>query len=147
MDCDYDSKGRLTHQKELMETSKGRRNKRRKSKFAEAIARKKPVFDPKDKSFEKYLDEYYALDYEDLIGDIPCRFKYRKVVPNDYGLSVEEVRINIERSGILAWYLGPTPQMPAPTYKCYIVFISDFSSTRSRTEQLGFSQEDNAKKT
>ncbi|XP_076763290.1 protein KRI1 homolog [Xylocopa sonorina] len=88
MDADYDPTKKL---QEEIEGSR-KRKRRRKSKFAELIAKEKPKFDPERyQRYEEYFDKYYSLDYEDMIGDIPCRFKYRKVVPNDYGLSVEEI--------------------------------------------------------
>ncbi|RHZ39561.1 hypothetical protein DYB31_001231 [Aphanomyces astaci] len=44
-----------------------------------------------DAKKKKYLDELYALDYEDLIGDLPCRFKYREVAKNNYGLTTQDI--------------------------------------------------------
>lgn len=94
MDADFDpEQQKKAFQSELIDSTRDRRKrKKRRSKFVEMLQAKKPVFDPNDHaSFGAYLDEYYKLDYEDVIADTPCRFKYSQTVPNDFGLSVEEV--------------------------------------------------------
>lgn len=98
MDCDFDpelaKKKKL--QNELIDMSKGRKRRKKISKLAEIIKKEKPVYDATaEKTYEEYLDEYYKLDYEDIIGDQPCRFRYTECVPNDFGLTVEEVSIMI----------------------------------------------------
>jgi protein KRI1 len=96
MDCDYnpEENKKKKIQDELIEMSKGRKRRKKTSMLAEIIRKEKPAFDPatSEKTYEEYLDEYYKLDYEDIIGDQPCRFKYTECVPNDFGLTVEEVR-------------------------------------------------------
>lgn len=44
-----------------------------------------------NQSFVDYLDEYYALDYEDKIGTLSCRFKYSAVVPASFGLEAHDI--------------------------------------------------------
>lgn len=44
-----------------------------------------------EKIMDKFVDEYYNLDYEDIVGDTPFRFGYQKVKPDTFGLDIMEI--------------------------------------------------------
>lgn len=46
---------------------------------------------PHSKAAKSMLDELYALDYEDIVAGIPCRFKYQPVEAQGFGLSAEDI--------------------------------------------------------
>lgn len=96
MDCDYDpAQAKKDLQEELIGNSRRARGRNRKrNRFMEMLKADKPFFDPNgDKTYSEYVDEYYKLNYEDVIAGTPCRFKYVETTPNDFGLTVEEVII------------------------------------------------------
>lgn len=39
----------------------------------------------------KLMDEYYNLDYEDIVGGVPMRFRYKKVEPESFDMSAEDI--------------------------------------------------------
>ncbi|EMD34170.1 hypothetical protein CERSUDRAFT_117663 [Gelatoporia subvermispora B] len=43
------------------------------------------------KVLEQYLDEIYEMDFNDMVGDMPTRFKYAKVSSDTFGLSPAEI--------------------------------------------------------
>lgn len=46
----------------------------------------------KKRKFDELMEEYYNLNYEDVIGgDLYTRFKYTKTEPEDYGLTAEQI--------------------------------------------------------
>jgi len=51
-----------------------RQREKKKSLFKKAVEKDKPVFDPGQKSFDEYIEEYYKLNFEDVIGKTPVRF-------------------------------------------------------------------------
>jgi protein KRI1 len=59
----------------------------------------------KERQRENDIEEaLYQYDYEDIIAGMPCRFKYRNVNKEDYGLSIEDI-LDAE-DGELNQYIG-----------------------------------------
>ncbi|XP_010922956.1 uncharacterized protein [Elaeis guineensis] len=70
---------RFLKQKEEEEPQKEKRKLKSKISLKEKV------------ELDKELEEYYKLDYEDTIGDLKTRFKYKSVPANRYGLHPEEI--------------------------------------------------------
>lgn len=39
----------------------------------------------------RLMDEYYNLDYEDIVGGVPVRFNYKKVDPESFNMTAENI--------------------------------------------------------
>lgn len=94
MDCDYDPSMDKRAKKQTRAAKRKEKKKLRidEENYNEDISNKKiPKYNPAMGSFEKYIEEYYSLDCEDVVSGVPTRYTYNKVLPNDYGLTIEEV--------------------------------------------------------
>ncbi|KAG6813764.1 hypothetical protein H0H92_007716 [Tricholoma furcatifolium] len=49
------------------------------------------------RKLEEYMDEIYGLDFNDLVGDLPTRFKYVPVQAQNYGLTPVEILMGTDQ--------------------------------------------------
>ncbi len=61
---------------------------------------------------QKLLEEYYKLDYEDNIGGLKTRFRYREVPAQQFGLSAEDILSRSDRELNQAGGLGAPLPLP-----------------------------------
>ncbi|KAK3819585.1 MAG: KRI1-like family C-terminal-domain-containing protein, partial [Benniella sp.] len=90
MDADY-LPGGEKYEKKAAKQKKGRDDGIKTAVAALEAARSTLDIDKEKKEFNSYLEDYYQLDYEDMIGDLPTRFKYHKVKPTSFGLTPVEI--------------------------------------------------------
>ncbi|XP_025414385.1 protein KRI1 homolog [Sipha flava] len=110
MDCDYDPS---MDKRAKKQTRAAKRKEKKKLLIDEEEKdeeindnrknRKIPKYNSAMGSFEKYIDEYYSLDCEDVVSGVPTRYTYNKVLPNDYGLTIEEILL-ADDDELNKWY-------------------------------------------
>ena len=55
------------------------------------------LVDEENEELKGKIDEYYKLDFEDIVGDMPVRFKYRQVEAEDFGMQASDILLADEK--------------------------------------------------
>ncbi|KAG5646850.1 hypothetical protein DXG03_002227 [Asterophora parasitica] len=65
------------------------------------------------RKLDEYMDEIYGLDFNDLVGDLPTRFKYVPVQPQNFALTPVEILMATDQE--LNEYMGVKKYAPYRT--------------------------------
>ncbi|KAG5650999.1 hypothetical protein H0H81_010258 [Sphagnurus paluster] len=65
------------------------------------------------RKLNEYMDEIYGLDFNDIVGDIPTRFKYTTVQPQNFALTPAEILMATDQE--LNEYIGVKKYAPYRT--------------------------------
>jgi protein KRI1 len=84
--ADYDSDD---DQAQAKETFAAALEKKMRNANADPVSGKEDQESRED--LKRLVEEYHKLDYEDFVGGIPTRFRYKEVEPETYGLTIEEI--------------------------------------------------------
>lgn len=86
------------------------------------------------KELDRALEDMYALDYEDMIDDLPTRFKYTKVEADTYGLSPAEILLADDKD--LNEYLGLRKLAPYRNSESQQLDRKKYASKRQRVKEF-----------
>jgi protein KRI1 len=97
MDADYDPDNPVMSDDEVhdIKSKKGKKGKDKDMdemfELDEAIAKAQMVLGPDNEELQNCVNDYYKLECEELVDGVPFRFKYRQVLPTNYGLTMDEI--------------------------------------------------------
>lgn len=93
---------------------------------------------------DRMMDEYYNLDYEDIVGGVPMRFNYKKVEPESFNLTTDEILQSEDKElnrMVSLKYLAPYRARRDVKKQAWRVYDAMRNKRRERNEEIYHNEE------